>query len=349
MLALALPASALAAAPVGDGGAWETDANNVRASAAGISVPQQAGTLSLVKSGEISNSGEGLDNYAQFASEDGVVQGTAYIYMPSYADAAVSAYMTDKAIHERFGPQTKRIAYGLAPAGGHAGVAIRSVYSGADGELITAAALVHAGRWLVKLRVTGTADRAAEVKAGLDAMLAKLQFDKTSLPVTATADRIGACPVADGPGAAVMDVPTSASDATAVAEGKAEPASSFSFPRDGRDGMCVRGTARVGADTYDILQTASGADGAAPVLIPLDDAGRVMRFDRITGSSGYRLTVHQVGRTDVYNVYDRIPTSSQIAAIIDGSDAKGTTLLLSTAMDADGRMTVSNEPRNTRP
>ena len=69
------------------------------------------GGLSLAKSGEASNGGRAVDNYAQYLSQDGAVQATLYVYMPTYADASLAAYMTDKAIMERFGSRTRRTAY----------------------------------------------------------------------------------------------------------------------------------------------------------------------------------------------------------------------------------------------
>ncbi|HEX7782119.1 MAG TPA: hypothetical protein VF509_04875 [Sphingobium sp.] len=330
LAAMVLPATVHAALSNADEGAWTSGDDGLRASAAGITLPQSAGSLSLTKSGEISEQGEGLDNYAQFASGDGVIQATAYVYMPSYADAAISAYMTDKAIHEHFGPQTRRTAYGATAAGRYRNAAIRSVYNGADGQLVTEAAFIHAGRWMIKLRVTGPVDRAQDVKFGMDALLGGMQFDKDAVPTQVAARDVGPCPVTDGPGARIVKDRTAAQDQIG----------DLAFPHDGRDILCVRGTVQVGDASYDMLQ-ATGDGLHSPVLVPLNDAGKVMRFDHMPAGDGYRLTVHQVGRTDVYGAYDRIPTRQQIAAIIDGSDKMGATLLQSTAHAADGRATIS--------
>lgn len=336
LLSMALPAIAHADSSAGDPEAWQLIDKGVRAVAAGVTIPQEAGGLSLVKSGEVAGDTPGLDNYAQLASSDGVVQATIFVFMPSYADAAISAYMTDKAVLELFGPTTRRTSFGLAAAGGHKDAAIRSVYEGAaDGELVTEAAFVHAGKWMVKLRVTGPTDRVREVRAGMDSLLANLRFDGAAAPFTAVARPVAACPTSDGPSAQLMKTAVNdAGMASATSDGRA-------FPRDGQDGLCVRGSVSVGDDHYDILQAAGRGDGAGPVIIPMDDAGKVMRFDPLPGSAAYRLTVHEVGRTDVYNVYDRLPTTRQIAAIIDGSDDKGATRLFSAAHAPNGSVTVS--------
>ncbi|CAN5163391.1 hypothetical protein BH10PSE12_BH10PSE12_24720 [soil metagenome] len=316
--------------------AWQMDADALRVTAADIALPQVAGGLSLVKSGEISDGGEGLDNYAQFASDDGVVQATAYIYMPGFADAAIAAYITDKAILERFGASTRRTAYRVAAAAGHDGTAIRSSYEGADGTLTTAAALVHAGNWIVKLRVTAPTERAADVEKGIDAMLAGLRLGKDVAPHAAVAANVAACPANDRQEAIVLKAAVADKAPAATALG--------SFPRDGLDALCVRNTVQIGDSSYDVLQAADGRDSAAAIIIPLDDAGKIMRFDRLASGAGYQMTVNQVGRTDVYNAYDRIPTVKQIAGIIDG-DAKGAMMLSSTAHGADGRRTTVRNDR----
>lgn len=146
-LCLALPSLAQAADDIE---AWTPSDTAIRATAAGISLPQTVASLSLTKSGEVSNGGKGIDNYAQYISQDGAVQATLYVYLPAYADASLAAYMTDKAVMERFGGKTHRTAYDSVAAGGRTGTAIRAVYDdAADGALTTAAAFAHAGRWMV--------------------------------------------------------------------------------------------------------------------------------------------------------------------------------------------------------
>ena len=54
--------------------AWTPTDSSIRATAAGISLPHSIATLSLTKSGEASNGGRGIDNYAQYVSQDGAVQ-----------------------------------------------------------------------------------------------------------------------------------------------------------------------------------------------------------------------------------------------------------------------------------
>lgn len=330
-LALCLAAPSIAQA-ADDGEAWTPTETAIRANAAGISLPQSVATLSLAKSGEASNGGRAVDNYAQYLSEDGAVQATLYVYLPTYADASLAAYMTDKAIMARFGTQTRRSAYAGATVAGHGGTAIRAIYdNAADGALTTAAGFVHAGRWIVKIRVTGPTERRAEVIAGLDAMLANLAVDDpTSLHTTQPA-RFGACPTAEQGQARL----------SAIAAADAAAPQDVRIPREGRDMLCVRGTVTTAEGSYDMLQQAGRSDGA--IIVPVDDSGTLLSFDPAAQGAGYKLSIHMVGQTDLYGVYDRVPSAQQIAAIVDGKDPQ--TAQATAAYAANGEVTMVRATR----
>ncbi|MET0360587.1 MAG: hypothetical protein ABW048_02440 [Sphingobium sp.] len=300
--ALSLFAAPAMARAADDAEAWTTSETALRAPAAGIALPMTVAGLSLSKSGEASNGGKAIDNVAQYLSEDGAVQATLYIYLPSYADTAIAAYMTDKAIMERFGTKTRRTAYASAPAAGRAGTAIRAVYDDAgDGTLVTAAGFVHAGRWMVKLRVTGPTEQRKDVVAGLDAMLAALQVDDPATLHAAAPARFSACPAADDGDATLTDRAPSARPQAAIA-----PATAF----------CVRGKVATGDGDFDLLQQVGVAQ--ALVIVPVDDSGTVVSFAP-TGA-GYQLAIHAIGQTDLFGVYDKLPSARQIGAIVDGDD-----------------------------
>lgn len=285
MLALALLCATPAIAQQPASETWTTTADTVRAQAAGIALPQQAGALALVKTGEISDYGSGINSYAQYASADNVVQATAFIYKPGFADTALAAVATERAIFERFGPTTRRASQQVTDAGGHANSALRTLYTGAaDGQLVLAAAFVHAGGWIVKLRVTATSDRQADVEAGVNAMLKGLSFDTPSALQRASAVDLKACAV----------------------DSKA---------------LCRLGTIKVDDATFDVLQVAD-ANANGSVVIPIDDAGALLRFDRVAGSQGYALTRYGLDSSTAVGRYPTLPDTRQMAAIIDGSDQK---------------------------
>jgi len=329
-------AALLVLAPLGaqaaDGAeAWTSSDVALRANAPGIALPMTVAGLSLSKSGEVSNGGKGIDNIAQYLSPDGAVQATLYIYLPSYADASLAAYMTDKAIMARFGSKTRRTAYASVPAGGRAGTAIRAVYDDAgDGALTTAAAFVHAGRWMVKLRVTGPSARRRAVLAGLDGMLAALNFDEPATLHAAAPARIAPCPAIESGDARLTDAAPVAPIASEIA------------PDDGRTPFCLRETVLAADGAHDVLQQASAgaarADGA--IIVPVDDSGTVLAFDPAHGGPGYQLSIHAIGQTDLYGVYDKVPSPRQIAAILDGKDPQTARAEATADYAANGEVTL---------
>lgn len=327
-LALCLTAPSIARA-ADDAEAWTPTQTAIRANAAGISLPQSVATLSLAKSGEASNGGRAVDNYAQYLSEDGAVQATLYVYLPTYADASLAAYMTDKAIMSRFGTRTRRSAYASTAVAGQPGTAIRAVYDdAADGALTTAAGFVHAGRWIVKIRVTGPTERRAEVLAGLDGMLANLNVDDAASLHATTPASFGACPTAEQGQARLSAVRST--DAAAPQDVR--------IPREGRDTLCIRGTVATADGRYDMLQQTGRSDGA--IIVPVDDSGTVLSFDPAKQGAGYKLSIHMVGQTDLYGVYDRVPSAQQIAAIVDGKDPQTAQAHATAAYAASGEVTM---------
>lgn len=325
---LLLPVPALAqAADVQE--AWSASDGRLRAGAAGISLPQTVAGLSLIKSGEVSNGGKGIDNYAQYLSEDGAIQATLYVYLPSYADGSLAAYMTDRAVMERFGPKTRRTFYESVPLGGKANRTIRAIYDdAADGALTTAAGFIHAGRWLVKLRVTGPTARRKEVLAGLDGMMNGLRFDDPAAVRSITPARFAACPAQQDQVAQL----TNPDPVTA-----ADPRS----PQEVGASFCIRGQVQTAEGNYDMLEQQNVRNGA--VIVPIDDAGTVMAFDPAGSGKGYQLSIHSVGETKVYGVYDRVPSSRQIAEILDGKDPQTAHARTTAAYAANGDVTVRRD------
>jgi hypothetical protein len=331
---VAVPSLAQAA----DTEAWTPTQSAIRAAAAGVTLPQTVAGLSLSKSGEASNGGRAVDNYAQYLSEDGAIQATLYVYLPTYADASLAAYMTDKAVMERFGAKTRRTAYASAPAAGRADGAIRAVYDdAADGALTTAAGFVHAGRWIVKVRVTGPTERRGEVLKGLDGMLANLSLDDpSSLHATAPAS-FAACPAT--PAADARLTP-----ADAASEGTAPQA--VRMPREGKDALCIRGTVKTAQGSYDMLQQSGRSDGA--IIVPVDDSGTVLALDPALDTKRYKLSIHMVGQTDLYGQYDGVPSPRQIAAILDGKDPQTAQAGAIATYAANGDVTMSRLAQKDR-
>ena len=80
-------AAPMHAAPITDlkeTATWKTGAAGVRSERAGITFPIQAGVLRFLSAGK--NDSNELDLNAQYASEDGGIVGTVFLYRPTHPD-----------------------------------------------------------------------------------------------------------------------------------------------------------------------------------------------------------------------------------------------------------------------
>lgn len=353
-LCLATPAAAQQAS---DAGAWTVKNGYATVTTAAIGVPVRAGPLSLTNTAEASEKGKGLDNVAQFASEDSAVQGTVYVFFSSYADTALSTWATDRAVHQRYGPNVTLTDDRVVAVAGVPSAATRRIYEKAylqpGAALVTAAGFVRAGSWLMGLRVTGPAARSAEVTAGIDALISGLRFDGEAKPMTAASPKLAApCPVgAEKPAKYLSDKKTNAAVLFAgllggsfmiknegeekIEEIEFPPA----FPANGATAMCVRGTIVSGTTRNEVLQPANPDDGEV-LLVPIDDAGGVLAVEPVLLGEGYVVKQYGIGFTSVMGSFKSLPSIDQIGAILTGRDAKGSMVRSTTVFTPDGNSTI---------
>lgn len=197
LVALCLwPISAAAAPPASSTSpkqAWsQSDGADPQVVRAGISVPRQAGVLKLTTVTDLGH--DGIDDVAQYASSDEAISGTIFLYFPTLADTGLTFLATDETIRRRFGGQTRIADDRLVEVGGVASAGRRVIYTGAsEGRRATAAMFVRAGGWIIVLRVSGPASRAAQIGASLDALAAGLHFSARSSPVAAHVIAVSPC------------------------------------------------------------------------------------------------------------------------------------------------------------
>jgi hypothetical protein len=339
-----------------DEGAWRVKGDLATVTASGIGIPVQAGVVSLTKTGEASLKGRGVDNVAQYESEDGKVFATIYIFYATYADTALATWSTDRAIRERFGPNLVLVSDGVAAAGGVPQVATRRIYDKAELEpgkpLASAAGFVRAGSWMVALRVSGPAARRAEVEGAFDALLAGMRFDGKDKPMPATPFKLaGPCPAQDEKPARFLGDKVSNTNAlfsslmggSIVLKDEAkgtvtEQAPLLAFPHNGTSAFCVRGKA--GAGALDVLQPASPDDGQI-ALVLIDDAGGTLAVEPVVlAGKGFVVKHYGIGVVEVLGSFDRMPKLAQLGAIMSGSDSHGATVRSTTVFTPDGKSTI---------
>ncbi|MEO9132507.1 MAG: hypothetical protein ABI240_15040, partial [Sphingomonas sp.] len=91
-------------------GVWKGSGDRIEAPPANVSFPRNVGGLALNATAEASQKGSSLDNTAEYHSADGKIWATIYVYRPGYPDAAIAAYMTDRAIRLTYGSGLTRVS-----------------------------------------------------------------------------------------------------------------------------------------------------------------------------------------------------------------------------------------------
>lgn len=355
-LALSITATAVAKDPTPTE-VWKTDRDRATVTKPQISMPVRAGTLSLIKTGEASENGKGIDNIAQYESEDGEVFGTVYIFYPTYADTALATYATDAAIRERFGKDPTIALDTVVPVAGIADGGIKRIYDNvalAPGKpLVTLAGFVRADSWMVVTRVTAPASRRAEADAAFDTLVAGLRFDGKAKPVPAMPLKMAAaCPETSANRAkpladknqAGMALLASLIGGSIVLEDKkgakkgtaSEERSLPAFPNNGRSALCVSGATK---DGHAILRPASSADGDVAIIL-LNDAGRMITAEPVLFGKGYTIKRYDIAQVEVFGSFETMPNNAQLSAMLDGSDKDGGKRRSRTVFTTDGNTSI---------
>ncbi|HEX8382344.1 MAG TPA: hypothetical protein VF592_03110 [Sphingomonas sp.] len=346
VMSVASPAYSQVAGPPA-AGAWAVTPDTVVLAAAGVTLPARAGVTALARTGEFSRPGTGVDNHAQYESGDRQVFATAYVYRAAYADAALAAYGTDRAIRGRFGSAIRVAEQGAVTAGGQAGAAIRSVYDGAvlDGAATTtAAAFVRVDSWIVKLRASGPAERRGEVTAALDALIAGLAIRPGARIFAAQPLRFAApCPAVRGRDARPMrgEVAKGMALLGGLSGGSGIPSATAqaAFPANGATPVCVRGSVSLGPRAIDLLQPAGVAEPAV-ILGVVTDAGTVIAIEGDPPARGYTVKTYGIAEVTTGTTLDRLPAVAQMEGWFRNPDRSPLAARSRTSFGADGNSTV---------
>jgi hypothetical protein len=353
-MALAAPAAAVAQAPAPTTSVWRRDNDRVTLVTPAISFPAQAGTARLTEAREFSHPGEGLDNVVQYASADRSVLATAYVYYPGLPHVGLSAYATDRAIRQRSGEALRFLGTQVTRAGGHEDVAVRNDYSGFAGSMASSAAFVRAGRWIVKLRVSGPENKRDEVMSAMTALLEGIRFEGEVLPTAAAPLQISPCASASDTPARLLpdDMAQTAENAIVIPFARTpesgDEGTGEAFPLALRfdDRWCTWTLARIGNSEVAILRAAglpeNPADrvGRSRLIAPLTDAGGTLEV--VETREGRFVTLHhQIGETRVLGTFDALPSDEQIVAIIAGSDPEASRIRASVEFRANGDQEVT--------
>jgi hypothetical protein len=316
---------------------WSVQGERVVFGPARLSVPRRAGTAEHFESAEFSRAGEGVDAGIKFKSADEEVFATVYVYYPSLAHTGVQAIATDQAIRRKAdAPAVEALAVAVASAAGKPATAVTADYTHYLGRLFSKAAFIKAGRWMLKIRVSGPEARAAEVEGVMAALLTGLAFEGAAQPRPATpiaAPECGWPTTADAKMQAEEDAGLAGAllatfDAAGEIANNAKPGDQTPLlPRVGR--KWCRSTLAVGDGRIAVLHATDpqdegdGLGGKSVLLVLYSDAGGMFEVVRLNKDRKYLLIRHDIAEARVLGAYDAVPSASQILQLFGNAGEHG--------------------------
>jgi hypothetical protein len=305
---------------------WTVTLDRLTFAPARLSVPRHAGTVDHYETKEFSHPGEGIDSALQLRSPDRAVFASVYVYLPSLAHTGLQAIATDVAIRANPKGGGVPIRTGLASVGGKPGLALTAAYRNYMGQLFTTSAFVKAGRWLVKVRVSGPEAREAEVSAALAALLDGLRFEGAVQPRPAAPLEVSECGPETGGDARLLQGKDMGIEGALVAslDAAGEPAADRGKaakplpPRIGR--TWCRSVLEVEGNPLTVLRATGdgrgdGLGGRSELFVLYSDAGGMLEVVGLDGAKKHLLLNHAIGETDILGTFDAVPSMRQLGEL----------------------------------
>jgi len=326
----------------------------------GVSFPTRAGRTEAEAPMEFSAQGQSLDNGIQYRSRDGEVIATVYVYRPGLAHAGLAHYTTDQAIMRHGGPTVRALGTRIVDAGGAAGVAIRSDYSGYRGAGRSTAAFIKVDGWIVKLRVSGSEGRAGDVDAAMNALLAGIRWGSEP-PRQAERLTVARCSGDEGRTAArtqeFTDEQVAAVGVLTTLDGGGVAATEDGerriLPSRVPQTLCLSSSIRLGDQNVDVLRAPAGPQpgvfGRTRLLVPISDNGGTLEVVALPTAGRHVILYHMVGETAVLGAYDGPVSDAQLTEIISGRDREATRIRATTRFSATGGPDVELRPSSPAP
>jgi hypothetical protein len=309
LAALLLCFAAPAAAQAAPSKFWEVTDGRLDFRLAKLSAPRWAAGVEYYEATEFSHRGEGVDNAIKYRSADQKILATLYVYLPSLAHTGVHAIATDQAIRGNTrSPSLKPLGAGVASAAGKGDVAVTADYEHYLGDNYTKAALIQAGPWMVKVRVTGPEGRSGAVNAVMTTLLGGLRFEGQAQPRAAAPIAPRKCASPDGPEAKVVEGST---ESLALAR-SAAPAGS----RVGKD-WCQT-FVQAGNQKIVVLKATGagpGPNNSSPesaLLVVYSDSGGTLEVVKLPKVGKFLVLDHGIAEMSVLETFDGSPNLAQI-------------------------------------
>lgn len=316
---------------------WLISETKVASVPARIAFPRDAGPVSLQGSRELSNPGQSIDTSLQYRSADEQVVATVYVYLPGLSHPGLAAYATERGI--RRNSETPVTATRAVPVavGKVANAALRVDFSNYMGGNASTAAFLKAGRWTVKIRVTGPQARAADVAAAMDALLAGIEFGEANPVHTAVPVAVQDCtPNSGTKNARMLPDPSgpelAAHGFLAALDGggmKAtdKGAGAVDLPSRVPPELCLSNPADVREGRPPILRSAEGpapsVSGRTRLVALLSDSGIWLEVVHAENLGRHVILYHQIGSTFLLGGYDGVPSDRQITDLLGNPESEG--------------------------
>lgn len=311
----------------GDTPGWTVSGPTATAKKADIEVPLSAGTMSRLELRDLGQ--DEIDLVAQYGPPDRLIYGTIFLYRPTLPDSGLTFLATDEAIRRRFGENVQVVDDKLIAIGGVMNAGRRIFYSSSDARLSSSGlVIIQAGKWMLKLRVSGPASRTSEIADNLDALVDGLKFGKGSEPLPIHVIRTEPCQNAKSHVDAELKKPQGP-DAIALAlvaaPGHIDP--------DGRavadplrrvpDRLCLYRSDwddKIPLLTFRTISPASPGIFEPKLFQLYGDAGIIVEVTRLSkGPAGYFALRHAIGEAVLYGAFSSEPSDAQLAGMRKGS------------------------------
>lgn len=324
---------------------WVEADGTITLKTAGIGFPAAPAGLKITRTQDFSHEGEGLDTAVRYASPDGAVWATAYLFYPGLPHSGVAAVATDNAIRRGSKTPVEGGEERILAGAGKPGSAIRRDYRNYNEGHASSAAFVKAGRWLVKLRVSGPPDRQREVDAAMDALLSGIRSAHHVYPAAPLS--VGDCTGAEGSADAKRLAGPNGAEAAALgflgtldgggieAKDKATARATILPSRVPGKFCRVRSAAMGDRVVLRGLGGDIGIDDRTRLVVILSDGGEMLELVEAPKLGGHLLLHHRIGETRILSTWSGVLSDAQVAAILSGNDREALGIVASVKLRPD--------------
>lgn len=327
-----LSAEVRAQAPTPQSRHWKVAEDRLVFGPARISLPRRVGTAEFSESRDMGAAEEGLDSAVLFRTADQEVLATLYLYMPSIAHPAIQRISTGRAIELSSNGTARLVREGSTSVAAIPDAVLTTDHEKYLQGFATKSAFLKAGRWLIKIRVSGSPLREPELSAIRSALILSLRFEGEAQPRAVPPLSLSECPPSSGPDARLLPKDDHALEVAITAAldplGDRVGPKGGSKPLESRIGTrwCLSdleaGSSRI--PLLRSLETGAGSLGERSQLLALySDAGGILEVVKRDSGKTYVALRHGIGGVEVLGAFDSVPSDGQMRRLLTRTGEEG--------------------------